>query len=92
LPYRFVWSAAAPAELATAFAHVHLSVSLPDLTPGLPDVFGVPVHPLNLDPPGVSFVVEVADWLDETLEETVLCVLLDAAPSLALWPCPLSFP
>jgi hypothetical protein len=23
LPYRFVWSAAAPAELGTAFAHVH---------------------------------------------------------------------
>jgi hypothetical protein len=47
--------------LATAFAHVHLSVLLPGFTPGLPDVLGVPVQPLNLSPPGVSFVVAVFD-------------------------------
>jgi hypothetical protein len=46
-----------------AFAHVHLSVSLPDFTPGLPEVFGVPVQPSNLSPPGVCFVCESADGL-----------------------------
>jgi hypothetical protein len=40
-----------------------LSVSLPDFTPGLPEVFGVPVQPLNLSPPGVCFVCESADGL-----------------------------
>jgi hypothetical protein len=40
-----------------------LSVSLPGFTPGLPDVFGVPVQPSNLSPPGVCFVCESPDGL-----------------------------
>lgn len=87
-----VWSAAAPAELGTALAHVQWSVLLAGFTPGLPDVFGVPVQPLNLSPPGVSFVVDEVDWvaLAEMPAEVLLCALLDAeAWSL---PLPLSLP
>jgi hypothetical protein len=40
-----------------------LSVSLPGFTPGLPEVFGVPLQPSNLSPPGVCFVCESADGL-----------------------------
>jgi hypothetical protein len=75
LPYRFVWSAAAPAVLTTAVAHVHLSVSLPGFTPGLPEVFGVPLQLSNFAPPGVCFDVESADWL--VSDEAVLCGLDD---------------
>jgi len=69
-----------------------LSVLLAGFTPGLPEVFGVPVQPLNLSPPGVCFVVAEADWLvlAEVLDEVLLCVLL-AAAALSL-PLPLSLP
>jgi hypothetical protein len=50
-------------------------VSLPGFTPGLPDVFGVPVQPLNLSPPGVCFVCESADGL--LVEVAVFAELLD---------------
>jgi hypothetical protein len=56
LPYSFVW-------FEPAVAHVHLSVSLLGLTPGLPVVFGVPEQLSNFEPPGVVFVVAEADSL-----------------------------
>ena len=49
-----------------------MSVSLPDFTPGLPEVFGVPVQPLNLSPPGVCFVCESADGLLVDVAEVVV--------------------
>src|SRR5437867_13062055 len=75
LPYIFVWFD--PAE-----AHVHLFVSLSGLTPGLLEVFGVPLQPLNLSPPGVSFVCESADGLLVELAEVFDCVF-DCACSAA---------
>ena len=73
--------------LATAFAHVHLSVLLPGFTPGLPDVLGVPVQPLNLSPPGVSFVVAVFDALVFEDVELFDCTVFELFELLELFDC-----
>ena len=75
MPYILVW-------FEPADAHVHLSVSLAGFTPGVDDVLGVPVHPLNLSPPGVCFVCESADGLllEEAEEDdcAFACAVADA--------------
>jgi hypothetical protein len=67
-------------------------VLLAGFTPGLPEVFGVPVQPLNLSPPGVCFVVADADWLvlAAALTEALDDVLFEAAAESL--PLPLSLP
>ena len=72
MPYILVW-------FEPADAHVHLSVPLAGFTPGLVDVLGVPVHPLNLSPPGVCFVCESAAGLLLEEAEEDDCVFACAA-------------
>ena len=76
-PYSFVW-------FEPAVAHVHWSVSLDGLTPGLPEVFGVPLQLSNFDPPGVIFVAGLFEplALDETLALDDAFVWLEACSSL----------
>jgi len=82
--------------LTTAVAHVHLSVPLLGFTPGLPEVFGVPLQLSNFEPPGVCFVCESFEALvsDETFVWLEACsslfaeAELPAAASSAFFACP----
>jgi hypothetical protein len=90
LPYSLVW-------FEPAVAHVHLSVSLEGLTPGLPEVLGVPLQLSNFEPPGVCFVCESFEalvfdaavvWL-EACSSLFAEAELPAAASSAFFACPL---
>jgi hypothetical protein len=75
LPYIFVW-------LLLEDAHVQCRELLLGCTPALfdvsADVLGVPVQPLNLAPPGVSFDVALAAVFDCACAVAFACACADA--------------